>query len=281
MATFAEVLRIAEKTARSHGLEASAVKLLMLHFSRKEPTKLYLELDTQMPEADRLAFLEGVDLYVNHHRPVQYIMGYVSFYGYQFTVNESVLIPRFETEELVAYVLMQYDEMFAGQTVKLVDIGTGSGCLAISLAKEEPHLEVTATDISEVALHVAQGNAQRIGADIKFLQGDMLAPLQGQKFDILVSNPPYIPDDELVADIIKDYEPKIALFGGSDGLKFYRIILSEARAILNPRFVIAFEHGYDKALEIRTLAKQLYPSAEIFTIQDMQKKDRMTFIVQK
>jgi release factor glutamine methyltransferase len=273
-------LRSAEKTARANGMEASAIKLLMLHFSRKEPTKLYLELDTQMPENDRLAFLGGVDLYVHHHRPVQYIMGYVSFYGYQFIVNESVLIPRFETEELVAYVLMQYDEMFAGHKAKLVDVGTGSGCLAISLAKEEANLEVTATDISEEALRVAKANALSLHADIVFLHGDMLAPLKGMKFDILVSNPPYIPDNELVADIIKDYEPNIALFGGSDGLKFYRIILSEAKAILNPKFVIAFEHGYDKAGEIRTIAKSVYPQAEIFTIKDMQKKDRMTFIVQ-
>jgi len=99
------------------------------------------------------------------------------------------------------------------------------------------------------------------------------------KFDILVSNPPYIPETETVAEIIKDNEPNVALFGGSDGLKFYRIILSEAKAILNPKYLIAFEHGFDKAVEIRELARTYYPDAEIFTVQDMQKRDRMTFIL--
>lgn len=281
MPTYSEVLKAGEKIARSKGMEASGVKLLMMHFSHLTPTKLYLSIDDSMPEEFRLEFLKAVDQYVNHHRPVQYLMGYVSFYGYDFTVNDSVLIPRFETEELVANVLIQYDKLFKGQTAKLVDVGTGSGCLAVSLAMEEPHLEVTATDISPEALEVAKGNAERIGAKVEFIQGDMLLPLQGRKFDILVSNPPYIPDNETVAEIIKDYEPNIALFGGSDGLKFYRIILSQASSILNDKFIMGFEHGYDKAEEIRTMAKSIYPNAEIFTIQDLSKRDRMTFIVNK
>lgn len=281
MATYSEVLRAGEKIAHAKGMEASAIKLLLLHFSRKSPTKLYVDFDQAMPDTDRLAFLEGVDLYVNHHRPVQYIMGYVSFFGYDFLVNDAVLIPRFETEELVGQVLMLYDEWFPNGNAKLVDIGTGSGCLAITLAKEAPGLSVTATDISQAALDVAKENARRIGADVAFLQGDMLEPLAGMKFDILVSNPPYIPETETVDDIIKDNEPHIALFGGTDGLKFYRIILSEAKSILNERFFIAFEHGFDKAEEIRALARTIYPKAEIFTVQDLSKRDRMTFIINK
>jgi release factor glutamine methyltransferase len=279
--TYSETLKAGEKVARAKGMEASGVKLLMMHFSHLTPTKLYLSIDDPMPEEFRSEFLNAVDQYVNHHRPVQYIMGYVSFYGYDFTVNDSVLIPRFETEELVANVLIQYDKMFQGKKARLVDVGTGSGCLAVSLAMEEPNLEVTATDISQEALEVAKANALRIGAKVDFLQGDMLSPLQGKKFDILVSNPPYIPENETVAEIIKDYEPNIALFGGLDGLKFYRIILSQAKSILNDQFIMGFEHGYDKAGEIRTLASSIYPDAEIFTIQDLSKRDRMTFIVNK
>jgi release factor glutamine methyltransferase len=279
MPKYSEVLRAGEKLAHAKGLEASAIKLLLLHFSRKTATQLYLDFDSEMPEADRLAFLNGVDLYVNHHRPVQYIMGYVSFFGYDFRVDESVLIPRFETEELVGQILMLIDERFEAKKSALVDIGTGSGCLAVTLAKEAPGLSVTATDISEEALNVARSNARRIGAEVNFLQGDMLKPLQGRKFDILVSNPPYIPETETVAEIIKDNEPNVALFGGSDGLKFYRIILSEARAILNPKFLIAFEHGFDKAEEIRGLAQIHFPEATVFTVKDLQKRDRMTFIL--
>ncbi|MDD3126282.1 MAG: peptide chain release factor N(5)-glutamine methyltransferase [Candidatus Izemoplasmatales bacterium] len=281
MALYSAVLRMGEKLARAQGMETSGIKLLLMHFSRKTPTQLYLDIDQEMPEVDQVAFMDAVDLYVNHHRPVQYIMGYVSFYGYDFIVNEAVLIPRFETEELVANVLIQYDEVFSGEPVKLVDIGTGSGCLAITFAKEEPQIEVTATDISEAALIVAKQNANRLGAHISLLQGDMLTPIKNMKFDIIVSNPPYIPDTEMVDDIIKDNEPNIALFGGYDGLKFYRIIIEEAQKVLNPRFIMAFEHGFDKAEEIRALALKYYPNADIFTIKDMQNKDRMTFIVNK
>lgn len=281
MPTYQEVLRVAEKLARSNHLEASAIKLLMLHFASLEPTQLYLSMDKPMPEIDKIAFEKAVNDYVFNHIPVQYLIGYVYFYGYKFIVDDRVLIPRFETEELVANVLVYYDEVFNGQKVKLVDVGTGSGCLAISLTKEEPNFETYATDISSLALEVAKANANNIGADITFIQGDMLQPLDGMKFDILVSNPPYIPTDEIVEDIILNNEPKIALFGGNDGMYFYEIILSNASKILNPRSIIAFEHAYDKADQIREIGKHYFPNAEIFTLKDMQNKDRMTFILNK
>lgn len=281
MPTYQEVLRVAEKLARTNHLEASAIKLLMLHFASLEPTQLYLSMDKPMPEIDKIAFEKAVNDYVFNHIPVQYLIGYVYFYGYKFIVDDRVLIPRFETEELVANVLVYYDEVFNGQKVKLVDVGTGSGCLAISLTKEEPNFETYATDISSLALEVAKANANNIGADITFIQGDMLQPLEGMKFDILVSNPPYIPTDEIVEDIILNNEPKIALFGGNDGMYFYEIILSNASKILNPRSIIAFEHAYDKADQIRNIGKQYFPNAEIFTLKDMQNKDRMTFILNK
>lgn len=281
MPTYAELLRKGEKAARQKGMEASAIKLLMLHFSRKSPTELYRDFEQNMPEADQIAFLDGVDRYVNGNRPVQYIIGHVSFYGYDFFVNDAVLIPRFETEELIGQVLMLCDELFPDGRARLVDVGTGSGILAITAAKELPGLSVVATDISSAALAVARENARRLGVEIEWLEGDMLQPLTGRKFDILVSNPPYIPESEAIPDIIRDNEPHVALFGGDDGLKFYRIILSEARNILNDRFLIAFEHGFDKAEEIRALAQRHFPSAEIFTVQDLSKRDRMTFIVSK
>lgn len=281
MPTYQEVLRSAEKLARSNHLEASAVKLLMLHFASLEPSMLYLSMDKTMPSDNQLAFEKAVNAYVFENIPVQYLIGYVYFYGYKFLVDDRVLIPRFETEELVANVLMYYDEVFQGSTVKLVDVGTGSGCLAISLAMEEPKFDTYATDISDEALEVARRNAENIGAKVTFLQGDMLEPLQGMKFDILVSNPPYIPLTEKVDDIILNNEPNLALFGGNDGLKFYEVILSNAAKILNQRSIIAFEHAFDKAEMIQAIARKNFPSAEIFTLKDMQNKDRMTFILNK
>jgi release factor glutamine methyltransferase len=279
MATFQEVLRSAEKRARALHAEASAVKLLLSHFAGLTATELYTSLDREMPEENRIRFETAVRSHIEDHVPVQYLMGYVNFYGHKFLVDDRVLIPRFETEELVANVLVQYDELFAGSAAALVDVGTGSGCLAVTLALEEPRLSVTATDISDAALAVAKDNAKHLGAEVAFLAGDMLAPLAGRRFDILVSNPPYIPAGEPLAEVIQGHEPDVALFGGDDGLKYYRIILAGAKAILNPRSFLAFEHGYDKAAELRAIAATHFPKAKIYTLADMQGKDRMTFIV--
>jgi len=281
MPTYQEVLRTAEKLARTNHLESSAVKLLLLHFASLDATELYLSMDKPMPYENQIAFEKAVNAYVFEKIPVQYLIGYVYFYGYKFLVDDRVLIPRFETEELVANVLVYYDEVFQGQKVKLVDVGTGSGCLAISLTMEEPNFETYATDISEQALEVAKENATNIGSRVHFLQGDMLEPLQDMKFDILVSNPPYIPLTEKVDDIIINNEPNVALFGGDDGLKFYEVIIANASSILNPKSIIAFEHAFDKAELIRNMAKKYFPEATIFTLKDMQNKDRMTFILNK
>lgn len=280
MATYKEALDEAVKVFRKHHLEASAAKLLMLHFSGLEPTELYLDYEKEMPEDRRQQFMDATRRHVEDHIPVQHLIGYVYFYGYKFLVNDQVLIPRFETEELVANVLMLYDEHFGGQTIDLVDIGTGSGCLAITLKKEEPsHLHVVATDISQTALETARKNAAALEADVEFIAGDMLTPVKGRRFDILVSNPPYIPDVEEVDAIIYDNEPHVALFGGEDGLKFYRRILGEAKDILKPKSIIAFEHGYDKGEALRQMAKEHFPEADVYTLKDLQQRDRMTFVI--
>jgi len=279
MATYREVLNKAKRMTRLKEKETSATELLMLHFSKLEPTELYLAFDTPMPETIEADFYQGLSKYLEKNIPVQQIMGYVYFYGYQFKVTDQALIPRFETEELVANVLIQYDTYFENQSIDVVDVGTGSGCLAIALAKEESRLNVVATDISEDALALAKENASLIGADITFLQGDMLEPVFGRKFDMLVSNPPYIPSDEVVDDIIMNNEPHIALFGGKDGLKYIRQIIRDSKKVLKPKAVIAFEHAYDKKDAIHKIVKEVYPEAEVFTLQDMQKLDRMTFVV--
>lgn len=195
-------------------------------------------------------------------------------------VNKDVLIPRFETEELVGYILSYYDEIFKTKKIKVVDIGTGSGNIAIALAKEEPNMEVSASDISPEAIEVAKENAKNNDAKVNFLVGDMLEPFikSGEKFDILVSNPPYIPDTEFVEDIVKDNEPHLALFGGSDGMKFYDMILKDADKILNYPALIAFEHSYNKKEQMINLAKKYFSDSQVEVIKDMQGKDRMTFI---
>ncbi|QLY40276.1 peptide chain release factor N(5)-glutamine methyltransferase [Hujiaoplasma nucleasis] len=279
MATYKQVLQDAKKQTRKVNKETSATELLMLHFSKLEPTDLYLKYDEPMPQESQDEFYKALSLYLDHNKPVQQIIGYVYFYGYKFKVTDQALIPRFETEELVANVLMLYDEYFSNRQVSLVDIGTGSGCLAISLAKEEAHFKVSATDISHEALALAKENADLLNADIDFYQGDMIDPVKNQKFDILVSNPPYIPTIEQVDPLILDNEPHLALFGGEDGLKFYKQIINDSKTILKDKAMMAFEHAYDKAEEINKLVKETYPQAEVFTLKDMQGLDRMTFVL--
>ena len=211
---------------------------------------------------------------------MQHILGYEYFYGYKFIVNENVLIPRPETEELVANVLAYYDEFFGGQKVQLCDIGTGSGAIAISLKKEEDNLQVTASDISEEAIATAKKNAENLKADVTFLVGDMCEPLieQNLKVDILVSNPPYIPLHEEVEHSVKDFEPHVALFGGEDGLKFYRIIFERSKYLLKEKNMLAFEMGYNQKEKLMSLAEEYFPQSRIEVIKDMSGKNRMLFI---
>lgn len=241
----------------------------------------FANLNNEIPEELKRLFDESIKLYLDNHLPIQYIIGYTYFYGYKIKVNDKVLIPRPETEELVSYVMQTYDDVFKHSIVDVVDIGTGSGAIAIALAKEEPNFKIVATDISSKALMVAKENALLNEAKIEFLQGDMLEPLiaNNLKFDILVSNPPYIPDDEYIDDIVKNNEPNIALFGGCDGMDFYEIILANANKILKIPNIILFEHSYTKKKEMLELAKKYFPKGKTEVIKDLNGKDRFTIII--
>ncbi|MFH5881589.1 peptide chain release factor N(5)-glutamine methyltransferase [Liberiplasma polymorphum] len=281
MPTFQQALKINEQYAIDNNKEPSAIKLLMLHFSCLNSANLVAKLNDEMDEGTYKKFLRAVDEYIINNKPVQYITENEFFYGYKFNVNNCVLIPRFETEELVTNVLELKNEYFQERKVKLVDIGTGSGCLAIALALEDQTIEAHGTDISEEALAVAKENNDTLHANVTFYHGDMLEPVNNQKFDILVSNPPYIPNGEHVAPLVKDYEPHIALFGGEDGLDYYRKIIIGAESILNDRYIIAFEHAFDKSKEIKRLIKKYLKNIRIIQKKDMQGKDRMTFVLKK
>ena len=241
-------------------------------------SELYLKIHSEVEEDVLVKFNEIFNRYLQNNEPIQYLIGYSCFYGYDFTVNENVLIPRYETEELVENILYRYDKHFGGKKVDVCDLATGSGCIAITLDLEEPNMNVIASDISFEALEVAEINNKKLGANVKFYQGDMLKPFEGKKFDIFVSNPPYIPADEEVMSLVKDNEPNIALFGGSDGMKFYRIILSGVRELLKEKAMICFEHAYDKKEEMIALANQYFPEAKVEVLKDLEGKDRMTFI---
>lgn len=280
MASYREVLKKAQGKMEAADRGEQAAFLYLLELTNKEAHNLYMEYDEEMPQAQIDEFEAGVERLVEGE-PLGHVLGFEWFYGYRFKVNEDVLIPRPETEELVAYILAAYDEYFKDTlNVTAVDVGTGSGAIAVALKKEEPNIHILASDISEKACRIAKQNAQDNDVVVEVLCGDMLEPLieRNIKVDILISNPPYIPSDEAMEDSVVNYEPHVALFGGEDGLKFYRIIFEHAKKVLKDKAMMAFEMGYNQKEVLSAEARKYFPDAKIEVIKDMSGKNRMLFI---
>ncbi len=208
--------------------------------------------------------------------PVQYIVGNVNFYGNLIEVTPDVLIPRFETEELV-YKTINYINKYFDKNIKIVDLGTGSGCIAITLAKKLNNTHIDAVDISKKALEVAKKNAKLNNVQINFYLGNMLEPLT-DKYDCIISNPPYISVKEEVMGLVKNNEPNLALYANNDGLEFYELILRNARNFLKEKSLIAFEIGYKQGTCIEKIAYKYFPNAIIKIEKDMQGRNRFLFI---
>lgn len=207
-------------------------------------------------------------------KPVQYIVGNVDFYDVNLLVNENVLIPRFETETLVEKTI-NYAKNLKGP-LDILDIGTGSGAIAITLAK---HLNsnVLATDISTEALKIAEENAKRNNVKITFKKSDILKNIKG-KFDIIISNPPYIAKDETIDPLVENNEPHLALYADNNGLYFYQNILKNIKPYLKENFLIAFEIGMTQSKVITEIAKTYLANSIVKTEKDLTGKDRYIFI---
>lgn len=213
---------------------------------------------------------------LNMGEPVQYIVGDVDFYGNIIKVNKNVLIPRRETEELVEKVLKRI-QVFDSPVI--ADIGTGSGAIAITLAKKLNTL-VYASDISLKALEVAKENVAINKANVTFFEGDMLKPYieNNIKLGVIVSNPPYIKEDEKIEDIVKNNEPHLALYAKNNGLEFYDSILKNASYVLKDKYLIAFEIGLDQGKNIEALAKKYLSNSIVEIEKDLSGKDRFIFV---
>ncbi len=275
--TYRELVNNASERLEKNGNNPQDAIFLLLELSNKESYDLYLNYDEEVNEDIRNLFEELLNRLLLHE-PLQYILGYENFYGYRFIVNENVLIPRDETQELVSNVLADIDSYFSSPTV--IDVGCGSGIIGLTLKKEEPSINVILSDISSDAINVAKQNAENLNVEADFLIGDMLEPFieKNIKADIIVSNPPYIKQSEVLEKSVVNYEPNIALFGGEDGLMFYRQIFDKAHLILNEKFMMAFEIGYDQKTALMNLSKQYFPNCEIEVLKDINNKDRMLFI---
>jgi release factor glutamine methyltransferase len=279
MATYNQLIHQYRDLFMKKSLSPEVVKAFVFELCNEYGINLYLDLDKEADEKVLQKFNDGIGRLLNDE-PLNYVLGYTYFYGYKMIVNEKVLIPRPETEELTALILSQYDEYCAGRDVDLCDVGTGSGAIAIALKKEEDHLRVYASDISEEALSVAKENALLNDCEISFYQGSMLEPYIGHgiKVDILVSNPPYIKQNEEVERSVYDYEPHVALFGGDDGLRFYREIFENAHRIMKEQGMLFFEIGYDQKENLTRLAERYFPDSTIRVFKDINGKDRMLMI---
>ena len=208
--------------------------------------------------------------------PVQYIIGNVDFFGIEIDVNKNVLIPRFETEGLVDK-LTKLIKQYSFNNPNILDIGTGSGCISIYL-KKNLECNITAIDKSKKAINLAKKNALKTNVIINFIHTSIEKYINDVKYDIIVSNPPYVSYSEPVDEKIK-FEPKIAIFSKNNGLYFYDIILQKSVNLLNKKNIIAFEIGQSQGESIKSMALKYYPNAIIKIEKDLNNKDRYIFII--
>ncbi|RAO77113.1 peptide chain release factor N(5)-glutamine methyltransferase [Dyella jiangningensis] len=248
-------------------------ELLLVHVLGKPRSWLIAHANDELDAAHAAAF-EALVQRRSDGEPVAYLTGRRGFWSLDLEVTPATLIPRPETELLVELAL---DRLPATGAARVADLGTGSGAIALAIARESPAVRVVATDASADALAVAQRNAiaQRIG-NVAFAHGDWLAPLHGQVFDVIVSNPPYIEsgDPHLGQGDLR-FEPMSALASGADGLDDIRRIVTDARAHLKPGGWLLMEHGWNQGEAVRALL-QASGYREVFTAQDLEQRDRVS-----
>lgn len=214
---------------------------------------------------------------VNKSYPVQYLIGNVSFYGYEIIVNKRVLIPRFETEGLVEKTLF-YLKKYNMESSSVLDLGTGSGCISVALKKEMPTLSITALDKSKKALNVANINFKKHKLDITTIHKNMLKYRPINKYNLIISNPPYIAHDEVIDKKTK-HEPKMAIYAKNKGLYYYEYIINKTKNMLEDKCILAFEIGESQGDALKKMAKKAYPKAKITVEKDLANKDRYLFII--
>lgn len=278
MKTIFEALKWASSYLTEAGREENAAELLLLYDTGMDRSKLLASLQEPIGEDELYRFKRHVEMH-KEGVPVQYIIGKEFFYGREFMVNDDVLIPRPETEEVVYHLLEKYRHVFSEDSrLEVVDVGTGSGAIAVTLALENKNFSVSAVDISKEALQVASANAETLGADVGFYQGDLLEPFikAGKKADIVVSNPPYISEEEMadLSEIVRFHEPLHALTDGGDGLKFYKQFMEDLSLVMKDKVFVVFEIGWKQGAAVKELILKAFKDAEVEVLKDINGKDR-------
>ncbi|WP_328588564.1 peptide chain release factor N(5)-glutamine methyltransferase [Ureibacillus acetophenoni] len=272
--TIFEALHWASSFLVENGRDENAARILLQHILQTNYSGLMMRIQDALSEEQIKLFEQYVIEHANGC-PVQYITGVEEFYGRTFHVDESVLIPRPETEELILGALERIRRLFGSNSeVKLADIGTGSGAIAITMKLEYPSASVTATDISEEALATANKNATGLNAQVDFRLGDLTEPIQNEKWDVVLSNPPYIAFDEAreMSEVVLEHEPHTALFAEENGLILYRKLAQSLPNLLNKPALIGLEIGYTQGEEVANFFKNSFPQAKIEIVKDINKK---------
>ena len=260
---------------KSH-CHSDLAKILLGEIIHKNPLELLNYLTEKVSLQEEEQYKKAI-MAIQEGKPLQYVLGKVNFYGSEFIVNEKVLIPRFETEELVENTIKKINEIFNNKNIKILDIGCGSGVIGLTLKKFFPESEVTLVDISKEALEVAKENAKNLNLEVDFIESDVFQNVY-DIYDVIISNPPYIMDDEEIEDIVRDNEPHIALYAGKDGLDCYKKIMQDIKMHLNNKYLISFEIGRYQAPSIISMANYFLSKPTIEVKKDLQERDRMVFI---
>lgn len=258
-------------------LHKTQAEMLLASLLQVNSLELLLMLEKEVDAKIARDYQDKV-LMIKDNVPIQYVIGNVNFYGNLFKVNKNVLIPRFETEELVEKTIVLIQKYF-DYPVRIIDLGTGSGCIGLTLKKKLDKASVTLVDISEEALMVARENGQDLNLDVTFVNSDMWENVT-ETYDVVISNPPYIRDDEEIEDLVRLNEPRLALYGGPDGLLLYRKIRDGLLEHVNKRFLLALEIGDMQKDAVISLFSDI-PDVLIISQKDLSNRDRMIFVIRK
>lgn len=252
-------------------------KMLLSKVTGYDALDLINHLHDTLTEEQEKEFKELIQLRLDN-MPIQYITKSVNFYGLELYVDNNVLIPRFETEELVDNAIKMMNNIFSKP--KVLDLCCGSGAIGLAVKSRIYDADITISDISKDALRVAEKNKDELGLDVEIIESDLFQNINN-KYDCIISNPPYIKTGEEIEDIVKDNEPNIALYAGEDGLFYYDAILKDIKKYLNDKFLIAFEIGESQKDAVIELANKYLDNIEVITKKDLSNRDRMIFITNK
>ena len=271
--TFFEAQKRASLFLQEKNLDSNMAKFFMTELFGWDNTHLLLHYRDVMSDDDQRKYFDAVDKFIQG-QPAQYIVGETYFYGNRFKVDSRVLIPRPETEELVEWLLKDYAHV---DNLKVLDLGTGSGAIAVSLKKEKPNWNITASDISSDALEVAKINNDANKTDVKFVLSDLFENVNDD-FDVIISNPPYVADDEIkyMDESVLKYEPKQALFAKNNGLMMYQKIAKYIRMRAGERHgALYLEIGFKQSHDVEKIFSELLPEAEVISRNDFFGNPRM------